>query len=143
MIMIETVNALCYPKQPLRDQCPQKMYSLSIFCGQLKLHCYSLIASSLMPYFFSYAQNPPSKIAHVPSSWCQWAFEGLLEILNDMPYVWRMLKDIVALNLCWRYRAEYVIIEMLRVPDLGRSCVLSFPRSLKSVCCCSMSQVPH
>lgn len=57
-----------------------------------------------------YKQKFP-KIARVPGSW--WAFERRLEVFNDLPYVWRMLKDVASLKSCWTYLALYLVIEVL------------------------------
>ena len=36
-----------------------------------------------------------------------------LEILNDLPYVWRMLKDVASIKSCWLYFLVYCIVELL------------------------------
>ena len=36
-----------------------------------------------------------------------------LEILNDLPYVWRMVKDVASIKSCWLYFLIYCIIELL------------------------------
>ena len=51
-----------------------------------------------------------SRVIQVPG------FGGLerrLQILNDLPFVWRMLKDIVSIKSCWIYLLLYVVIEAL------------------------------
>ena len=36
-----------------------------------------------------------------------------LEVLNDLPYVWRMVKDVASIKSCWLYFLIYCIIELL------------------------------
>ena len=36
-----------------------------------------------------------------------------LEVLNDLPYVWRMLKDVASIKSCWLYFLIYCIVELL------------------------------
>ena len=36
-----------------------------------------------------------------------------LEILNDLPYVWRMVKDVASIKSCWLYFLVYCIVELL------------------------------
>ena len=36
-----------------------------------------------------------------------------LEVLNDLPYVWRMFKDVASIKSCWLYFLIYCIIEFL------------------------------
>ena len=36
-----------------------------------------------------------------------------LEVLNDLPYVWRMLKDVASIKSCWLYFPLYCIVEFL------------------------------
>jgi len=36
-----------------------------------------------------------------------------LEVLNDFPYVWRMLKDVASIKSCWLYFLIYCIVELL------------------------------
>jgi hypothetical protein len=40
--------------------------------------------------------------------------ESRLEILNDLPYVWRMLKDVLSIRSCWIYLIMYLVIEMVQ-----------------------------
>ena len=36
-----------------------------------------------------------------------------LEVLNDLPYVWRMLKDVASIKSCWLYFLIYCVVELL------------------------------
>lgn len=36
-----------------------------------------------------------------------------LEVLNDLPYVWRMVKDVASIKSCWFYFLIYCIVELL------------------------------
>lgn len=36
-----------------------------------------------------------------------------LEVLNDFPYVWRMLKDVASIKSCWLYFLIYCVVEFL------------------------------
>ena len=36
-----------------------------------------------------------------------------LEVLNDLPYVWRMVKDVASIRSCWFYFIIYCIVELL------------------------------
>jgi hypothetical protein len=36
-----------------------------------------------------------------------------LEVLNDLPYVWRMVKDVASIKSCWPYFLIYCIVELL------------------------------
>jgi len=36
-----------------------------------------------------------------------------LEVLNDLPYVWRMFKDVASIKSCWLLFLIYCIIELL------------------------------
>ena len=36
-----------------------------------------------------------------------------LEVLNDLPYVWRMLKDVASIKSCWLYFLIYCTVELL------------------------------
>jgi len=35
-----------------------------------------------------------------------------LEVLNDLPYVWRMLKDVASIKSCWLYFLIYCVVEL-------------------------------
>jgi hypothetical protein len=56
-----------------------------------------------------YEQRYPN-IAHVPGSW---SLERRLEIFNDLPYVWRMLKDIIRIKSCGIYLILYLLVEII------------------------------
>jgi len=56
-----------------------------------------------------YKQQYP-QIAQVPGSR---EVERRLEVLKDLPFVWRMLKDIASIKSCWLYLALYVGIEVM------------------------------
>ena len=53
-----------------------------------------------------------------------------LEVLNDLPYVWRMIKDVASIKSCWLYFPIYCIVELLfaLLPAV----------TLWSVLCCSL-----
>ena len=36
-----------------------------------------------------------------------------LEVLNDLPYVWRMVKDVASIESCWFYFFIYCVVELL------------------------------
>lgn len=36
-----------------------------------------------------------------------------LEVLNDLPYVWRMVKDVASIKSCWFYFIIYCTVELL------------------------------
>ena len=36
-----------------------------------------------------------------------------LEVLNDLPYVWRMIKDVASIKSCWLHFLIYCIVELL------------------------------
>ena len=36
-----------------------------------------------------------------------------LKILDDLPYVWRMVKDVASIKSCWFYFIVYCIVELL------------------------------
>ena len=36
-----------------------------------------------------------------------------LEVLNDLPYVWRMVKDVASIKSCWFYFLVYCVVELL------------------------------
>lgn len=41
-----------------------------------------------------------------------WDLESQLGFFNDIPYVWRMIKDVATLKSCWTYLTLYLVIEV-------------------------------
>ncbi|KAG6806697.1 hypothetical protein H0H87_002351, partial [Tephrocybe sp. NHM501043] len=48
------------------------------------------------------------ELAHIPGSS---RLEPYLEIKQNLPFVWRMLKDISSIRACWFHLALYLIVE--------------------------------
>jgi hypothetical protein len=49
-----------------------------------------------------------------------------LDILNDLPFVWRMLKDVVKIKSCWYYLCLYIFVKVLSSlePAVALWCVI-------------------
>lgn len=56
-----------------------------------------------------YEENQP-EIAHLPGSS---RLESYLEMINSLPYVWRMLKDIGSISTCWMLLSLYLVMEVI------------------------------
>ncbi|RDB28996.1 Lipid A export ATP-binding/permease protein MsbA [Hypsizygus marmoreus] len=56
-----------------------------------------------------YEETQP-ELAHVPGSS---RLESYFEMVNGLPYVWRMLKDIGSIRACWSLLAMYLAIECI------------------------------
>ncbi|KAF9456687.1 P-loop containing nucleoside triphosphate hydrolase protein [Collybia nuda] len=56
-----------------------------------------------------YEETQP-QLAHIPGGS---RLEPYLEILNSLPYVWRMIKDIGSIRACWFLLTVYLVIEFL------------------------------
>lgn len=56
-----------------------------------------------------YEETQP-ELAHIPGSSL---LETYLELVNGLPYVWRMLKDIGSIRACWSLLSMYLVIECI------------------------------
>jgi len=50
------------------------------------------------------------KLAHVPGS--LW-LESFLELIDGLPYIWRMFKDLASMRSSWTLFAAYLIIRLM------------------------------
>jgi hypothetical protein len=57
-----------------------------------------------------YEETQQPELAHVPGAS---RLEPYLELVNSLPYVWRMIKDIGSIRACWFLLAAYLAIEFL------------------------------